>query len=742
MKITYWKNIAFGLLALMATDAMAQQMMRKPRKVLRIAVNDSLTSPSDSMGLMEPDSVITILPDSTRTDVLFRSFKKRAAQSALTRSAGNDEAYTVLVECENADELIAYLSDYGLYAVALDEGKVAVTITAEYIGILEARSDIKRIKGSRMFKPRMMKSLAYTHMDKVYTGEGLETPFTGKDVIVAVIDQGFEFNHPAFCLSGGKETRVKRLWNRYSNKNLLTQASDIQAQTHDNTGESHATHVSGIAAGSAYSTRFRGNAPEADLVFIPSTFGDNELLQDVNYIKAYADSVGKPAVINFSVGSQVGTHSGEGENNVLMDKMLGKGLIFCQAAGNEGDYYLHASKKLTSDTDCMKVMVDCQDNEAVLYFMAENPAGRSMQISFSVYNINTGKTKTISSNNLRRYFSYGAYEASYTGRPDIYVEVESCSAFMNINSEVLVVSVGLEQGATVHGWVANPGYGEFLADASSITGYTSGDNLYNINPEAKHSLQIAAFDNCNTFKNYSGQTVQASYFTPGDLAYYSNSGPVVGEWLPMPLVAAPGSFVTSSISKYESGFSASDETIMYRQTSNSKSYYYAMMSGTSMSTPQVTGILACWMQAYPQLNAEEATEIIAQTAINDEFTGNIRDKWDLRWGYGKIDAYEGLKECLRRASAGNGNGINDTRQTLAPITLCKEPASWKVLFNSDEPYADFRLTTLDGKEVFARHLTSVSCAQEEKIDFSSCPSGVYLLTVRTINCTETKKFVK
>lgn len=232
----------------------------------------------------------------------------------------------------------------------------------------------------------------------------------------------------------------------------------------------------------------------------------------------------------------------------------------------------------------------------------------------------------------------------------------------------------------------------------------------------------------------------ADYFEPGGLAYYSNSGPVVGEWMPMPLVAAPGSLVNSAVSKYDSEFSTSDDMLTLRRRMDNVYYYYGMMSGTSMSCPQVAGIIACWMQAYPQLDAAELTEIIAQTAINDDFTGNVRENWDPRWGYGKIDAYEGLKECLRRAS--NSTAVNDLKQSAAPLTLRKESGRWKVLFNSEEPYAEFRLTTTEGRTVFVRRIADVACAQEEVIDFSACPPGVYLLTVRTMNYTETKKFVR
>lgn len=37
-----------------------------------------------------------------------------------------------------------------------------------------------------------------TGADNVQNGDGLDTPYTGKGVIIGVIDQGFEFRHIAF----------------------------------------------------------------------------------------------------------------------------------------------------------------------------------------------------------------------------------------------------------------------------------------------------------------------------------------------------------------------------------------------------------------------------------------------------------------------------------------------------------------------------------------------------------------
>ena len=68
-------------------------------------------------------------------------------------------------------------------------------------------------------------------------------------------------------------------------------------------------------------------------------------------------------------------------------------------------------------------------------------------------------------------------------------------------------------------------------------------------------------------------------------------------------------------------------------------YPYGAMSGTSMSCPTVSGIIALWLQADPTLTLDEIKEVLAATSRNDEFTAAS----PIKWGYGKIDAAAGIE---------------------------------------------------------------------------------------------------
>jgi hypothetical protein len=100
-------------------------------------------------------------------------------------------------------------------------------------------------------------------------------------------------------------------------------------------------------------------------------------------------------------------------------------------------------------------------------------------------------------------------------------------------------------------------------------------------------------------------------------ASYSNTGPRVDIW-------APG---TNIISSFLSGTTESRNT----------NYYIDRLSGTSMASPQVCGVLACLLEIYPRMTPAQALSLItvyAKTAqLNNTTTANpawTQDLYSLR----------------------------------------------------------------------------------------------------------------
>lgn len=48
---------------------------------------------------------------------------------------------------------------------------------------------------------------------------------------------------------------------------------------------------------------------------------------------------------------------------------------------------------------------------------------------------------------------------------------------------------------------------------------------------------------------------------------------------------------------------------------NGQHYYYGVMNGTSMATPVVTGIIALWLQANPDLTPADIVRIMQKLVV-------------------------------------------------------------------------------------------------------------------------------
>jgi hypothetical protein len=191
----------------------------------------------------------------------------------------------------------------------------------------------------------------------------------------------------------------------------------------------------------------------------------------------------------------------------------------------------------------------------------------------------------------------------------------------------------------------------------------------------------------------------------------------------------------SALNKYTSGFNKNDEGVFASvKTSPIKEFFYGANQGTSMSAPFVTGVVALWYQANPNLTHQQIMDIIAETSINDEFTA---EGGQAAWGYGKINAYEGLKKALLLAT-----DIDDIHNTDAPVSFQKSNNAWRILFNNSEAYANIRVTDLNGRLVAQQTLQQAQRGEETVVSLETLPAGVYLINVTTAKANITRKVIK
>ena len=166
-------------------------------------------------------------------------------------------------------------------------------------------------------------------VDLIHRGVDLPQAFTGKGVICGIYDQGVDPNHVNFTDANGN-SRIFSLSYLRSNALGRPQTSNYdKTNLHmfktDDATTYHGTHTLGIMAGSyrgafdaAHSgleagapNPYYGMAPDADIMVTCGETSDYFIANGVDMIVERQYVENKPAVINLSLGGNIGAHDGK-----------------------------------------------------------------------------------------------------------------------------------------------------------------------------------------------------------------------------------------------------------------------------------------------------------------------------------------------------------------------------------------------------------------------------------------------
>ncbi len=615
--------------------------------------------------------------------------------------------------------------------------------------------------------------------------------YTGAGVITGLMDVGMDINHVNF-LDANNKPRTKALWTIQSSSGVVTPyltESAITGFDTDNNEESHATHVLGIMAGSfngrpadrnsglisylnpttkklvsTFNTTvpYYGVAKNAEPAVCIGTLDGSNISLAAKYISEYAAEQGKPAVMNMSLGNNRGPHDGtDAESQKIAE--YGKKMLICISAGNEGNYNISLRKVFTASDNTLKSTIANSatasgyidiwgDNASVLKvtFVAVNKLTGEIGYSYELNKNLGGQSIYITGNDYTspNYIHDTKFNQIFGGKGALIL---SSSVSATNNRYNVYANVSLKGSASnyvpafiiegsagngVNAFAGNSGSLQFRSNG--LSGYVNGTPDQSINGMAcgDNVLIVGSYNNAVQVPTLGG-ILTYNGMQQGDISAFSSYGTTF-QGRQLPDITGPGLGMISSYSKYyvensALGISTGDMSAWINNPNKVQNQvrkdYWGEMSGTSMSSPFVAGVLALWLEADPTLTMDRVKEILKKTADHDEFTAVAPH----RWGMGKINALAGLKEIL-----GTGS-VNTVMADDADKKLIIEPVGGKCynVFVGGTDGFTANLYNMQG----ALTATASASGNSTTIDASSLSEGIYLLEVHGKNIHTSRKFV-
>lgn len=480
---------------------------------------------------------------------------------------------------------------------------------------------------------------------------------TGAGVVIGIIDDGIDLRHEDFLTAAGT-TRVKWLWNQteapsgkkrapkgfedegveysegYINRMLRGKAQEIPLAA-----TRHGTHVAAIAAGTGgvgghpgCTKNHRGVAPQADIVFVATAIEESALtltdsyllLRAIQYIFAKAGT--RPCVINISLGQNLGSHDGESMVEQQIDHYLERetGRAVVIAAGNENANLTHATGKLAESEvaqlrfDNVALHAGWQDTFIQIWYSSLDRLSVHLRCPGIDHDHPSLEVEP------GRYEPYTPPCGARAGIDNVgFTELngDSCITIRIDMGEVAAGEWTIElRGLKVvdgrwHAWVERsaPDGQDKVHQPHFVAEGTETEMTTLTTPStARRAITVA---------NYSFLVKREVYSTSG-------RGPT-RDGREKPEIAAPGDMVWSA-----SAGGTGDDTRM-------------QLTGTSMSAPHVTGVIALMFEKNPRLTGRQIRAIL-QAAAEPLDPGKT---FDNGWGTGRLNARRAL-ELTPRPSSG------------------------------------------------------------------------------------------
>ena len=548
------------------------------------------------------------------------------------------------------------------------------SLPIDMVPSLSLESNVRRIEAQSGTSPLLDITAQKTGVDKAHNAVQLPQAFDGSGVVMGVQDVGFDLTHPTFRNSDGSHLRIQRFWDQ-----LSTDPSDLpvgadyrdeaallaKMESRDAYIISHGTHTTGIAAGNGYLSPYRGIAPGSDICLVSNAVNDDRPLisdDDIDkytyatdalgfkYIFDYAESVGKPCVINFSEGATQDFRGDDVLYYETLSRLTGPGRILVVAAGNTGHIRTHFNKPKGVASagafirDAGKKVVFTVKSDAPtqlrLTFYGKQRVAHTIALADAFTTPDPIMTQTFDCNGHSYSVEVNAYKSCYDNGDDVFDVTITCDDGMSAQP-MSVETLGTDANTDLYRVRGD------IYNSSANASLNAGDNAYGVlSPSSAPSVICVGATTYRTqYTNEAGELRTSDNGSNGSLAHYSSRGPTF-DGRKKPDVVAPG---TNVISSYGSTFIATAaNNLAHSRIStfsfNGRTYAWQSDTGTSLAAPVVAGTIALWLQADPTLSPDDVRDIMSKTCSRHEALTSSCAPDD--YGYGEIDAYRGLLHIL------------------------------------------------------------------------------------------------
>lgn len=273
----------------------------------------------------------------------------------------------------------------GIQVVPLLGGYAVVTLPETEIDAYSDRQQVEFIeKPKRLYFETLQAREASCILPVQAGANGL----TGEGILVGVVDSGVDYFHPDFRNEDGS-SRILRLWDQsldgkpprgyvtgteYAKEEIdkalalgetegrrlvalhIEEAPVARPLIPSRDFSGHGTAVLGIAAGNGRASGGvnRGVAYKSDLLVVkmgnarensfPRT---TELMEGIDYLVRQAVKMGRPIAINISFGNNYGSHQGDSLLETYLSNAANVGRsVICVGSGNNGNDRIHTAGQL------------------------------------------------------------------------------------------------------------------------------------------------------------------------------------------------------------------------------------------------------------------------------------------------------------------------------------------------------------------------------------------------------------